>query len=312
MMKKILFLLSLMLVFVVSCGDGGKSAASPENGENSWNSSENSGENGDFEDSENSGKDNYSDEESTNNDSETPESEEENEKQDSGNSEEEPDSDSGENSETNPVEEPVEEPDEDKPSENTAKYCIFGCNTASDCVPAGANAITDADNYDCKNGTCEYKGCLSDAECDEIYSAVTAATGRVYRCNKNGAYGYPECTPKCSTAADCDLYGQGTSTEYAYDFDNYKCESGFCVFTGCNSDAECEATIPSSDYKCQPQEYSGKTLKICTLSCKSAADCANSAYPADFYECRNSQCVTKNCESDEWCQTYMTDDYVCK
>lgn len=308
MMKKILFLLSLMLVFVVSCGDGGKSAASPENGENGWNSSENSGENGDFEDSENSGKDNYSDEESTNNDSETPESEEENEKQDSGNSEEEPDSDSGENGETNPV----EEPDEDKPAENTAKYCIFGCNTASDCVPAGANAITDADNYDCKNGTCEYKGCLSDAECDEIYSAVTAATGRVYRCNKNGAYGYPECTPACLTAEDCDLYGQGTSTKYAYDFDNYKCESGFCVFTGCNSDAECETTMYSSDYKCLPQEYVGKTLKICTLSCKSAADCANSAYPADFYECRNSQCVTKNCESDEWCQTYMTDDYVCK
>ena len=300
-MKKVLFLLSLLLVFVISCGDGGKSATSSENGESGRNNSENSNENGDVSDFENA---EISDSDSSSDNSGQADVSADTDGRDDG---EEAVPDADVNSETDPV----EEPDEDKPSENTAKYCIFGCNTASDCVPAGANAITDADNYDCKNGTCEYKGCLSDAECDEIYGAVTAATGKVYRCNKNGAYGYPECTPTCSTAADCDLYGQG-STGYAYDLDNYKCESGLCVYTGCNSDAECEATMSSSDYKCLPQEYVGKTLKICSLTCKSAADCANSVYPEEFYECRNSQCFTKSCESDEWCKTYMTDDYVCK
>ena len=301
-MKKVLFLLSLLLVFVISCGDGGKSANSSENGENSGNNSENSGENEEISDFEN---DEVSDSDSSSDNSgQTDEHADTDSRDDS----EETVTDADENSETDPV----EEPDEEEPSEHAVKYCVMGCSTASDCVPAGANAITDADNYKCEDGKCVYLGCLSDDECDEIYGAVTAATGRVYRCNKNGAYGYPECTPVCSTAADCDLYGQGTSTEYAYDFDNYKCESGFCVFTGCNSDAECETTTYSSDYKCLPQEYEGKTLKICTLSCKSAADCANSVYPEEFYECRNSQCVTKSCESDEWCKTYMTDDYVCK
>ena len=308
-MKNTLFLLSLLFIFIISCGDSEKLANSPKNGEDSGNNSENSNENGevsDFENAEVSESDSNSENNGQTEDQVDP---------DGGYGGGETLPEDGGNGETNPVEEPVEEPfeepDEDKPSENTAKYCIFGCNTASDCVPAGANAITDADNYKCEDGKCVYLGCLSDAECDEIYGAVTAANGKVYRCNKNGAYGYPECTPVCSNAADCNLYGDG-STQYAYDLDNYKCESGFCVFTGCNSDAECEATMPSSDYKCQPQEYSGKTLKICTLSCKSAADCANSVYPKEFYECRNSQCVTKNCESDEWCQTYMTDDYVCK
>ena len=222
-------------------------------------------------------------------------------------------------SDTDP-EESQEKPDTDGNSEDpqqndepaAEKFCQYACETDSDCVPAGSNAITDADNYNCDNGRCVYLGCLSDAECDEIYEAVTAATGRVYRCNKNGAYGYPECTPVCSEDADCDLYGQGSSTQYAYDFDNYKCESGLCVYTGCLSDAECETTTYSSDYKCLPQEYDGKTLKICTISCSTAADCSNSVYPEKFYECRNSQCVAKSCENDEWCAEYMTDDYVCK
>ena len=291
-MKKVLFLLSLLFVFVVSCGDGGKSGKDPENSFNGQDNAADS-ENTEISDSDSSSDNSGQTEEPVNPDG-----------RDDG-EETVPDADG--NSETDPV----EEPDEEKPSENAAKYCVMGCSTASDCVPAGANAITDADNYKCEDGKCVYLGCLSDDECDEIYGAVTAATGRVYRCNKNGAYGYPECTPVCSNAADCNLYGDG-STQYAYDLDNYKCESGFCVFTGCNSDAECETTTMSGDYKCQPQEYEGKTLKICALSCKSAADCANSVYPEEFYECRNSQCVTKNCESDEWCQTYMTDDYVCK
>ena len=280
-MKKVLFLLTLLLAFVVSCGD------SPASGQES---SDTSAE-----------------------ETDSVESADDADPADSG----EPAEPADQTGDTEPAE-PSETPDADKEPEEpspeepaTEKFCQYVCTTASDCVQAGANAITDADNYKCEDGKCVYLGCLSDAECDEIYGAVTAANGKVYRCNKNGAYGYPECTPTCSTAADCDLYGQG-STGYAYDLDNYKCESGLCVFTGCNSDAECEATMSSSDYKCLPQEYTGKTLKICNLPCKSAADCANSVYPEEFYECRNSLCIAKSCESDEWCKKYMTDDYVCK
>ncbi|MBR6421139.1 hypothetical protein IKS86_00290 [bacterium] len=280
-MKKVLFLLTLLLVFVVSCGD------SPASGQES---SDTSAE-----------------------ETDSAESADDTAPADSG----EPAEPTDQTGDTEPAE-PSETPDADKESEEpspeepaTEKFCQYVCTTASDCVPAGANAITDADNYKCEDGKCVYLGCLSDDECDEIYGSVTAANGKVYRCNKNGAYGYPECTLTCSTAADCDLYGQGTS-QYAYDLDNYKCEGGLCVFTGCNSDAECEATMSSSDYKCMPQEYTGKTLKICNLPCKSAADCANSVYPEEFYECRNSLCVAKSCESDEWCKKYMTDDYVCK
>ena len=209
--------------------------------------------------------------------------------------------------------EPSEEPDADQnsdepqePEEPAAeKFCQYACTKPSDCVTVGTNAVYDEDNFKCENGKCIYLGCLSDAECDEVYGAVTEATGRVYRCNKNGAYGYPECTPTCSNAADCNLYGEG-STQYAYDLDNNKCESGFCVYTGCLSDAECEATTYSDLYKCLPQEYSGKTLKICTVACQTADDCPNSG----LYECRNSLCVMKSCESDEWCRKY-DEDYSC-
>ncbi|MBP5406238.1 hypothetical protein J6Z19_03705 [bacterium] len=301
-MKKLLFLLSLLLVSAISCGDGGKSSASPENGKNEGNNSEISDENGEASDIENT--ENTENDSNSNDGGKTGESENSENGDDGGETVSDADLNGGTN--------PAEEPDEENPSENAAKYCVIGCKKASDCVPAGFNAITDADNYNCDNGRCVYLGCLSDAECDEIYEAVTAATGRVYRCNKNGAYGYPECTPVCSEDADCDLYGQGSSTQYAYDFDNYKCESGLCVYTGCLSDAECETTTYSSDYKCLPQEYDGKTLKICTISCSTAADCSNSVYPEKFYECRNSQCVAKSCENDEWCAEYMTDDYVCK
>ena len=286
MMKKTLFLLSFLIVFIVSCSNSTssrhKDAVTPEDSSDSADTGE------------------------------------EAEHPDSGNSSGTADHpDSG--SDTDP-EESQEKPDTDGNSEDpqqndepaAEKFCQYACETDSDCVLAGSNAITDADNYNCDNGRCVYLGCLSDAECDEIYEVVTAATGRVYRCNKNGAYGYPECTPVCSEDADCDLYGQGSSTQYAYDFDNYKCESGLCVYTGCLSDAECETTTYSSDYKCLPQEYDGKTLKICTISCSTAADCSNSAYPEKFYECRNSQCVAKSCENDEWCAEYMTEDYVCK
>lgn len=220
--------------------------------------------------------------------------------------------------ETEPTE-PSETPDEDtKPEEQdpdkepaAEKFCQYRCTTVSDCVQGEPIATNDEDNYKCENHKCVYLGCLNDAECEEVYQSVTAATGTVYRCNKNGAYGYPECTPACSSAADCNNLCEAGSTQYAYDLDNYKCESGLCVYTGCNSDSECEATMSSSDYKCLTQEDSGKTLNVCNLPCETAADCANAVYPEELYLCENQQCKMKSCESDEWCAENINSKFSC-
>ena len=283
-MKKLLFILPFILIFAVSCGES-KKTDEPENQEKPTDQTDSA---------------------------DTPENQE---PADTGDTPEpsEPSEPAEPSGDTDPTE-PSETPDEGEPQEPeepaAEKFCQYACTTDSDCVQGGASAINDGDNYKCENRKCVYLGCLSDAECDEVYGAVTEATGRVYRCNPNGAYGYPECTPVCSNAADCNLYGEG-STQYAYDLDNNKCENGFCVYTGCNSDAECEASTYSDLYKCIEQDYSGKTLKICNIPCKTAADCANSVYPEGYYECRNSQCIAKSCESDEWCAENVNKNFSC-
>ena len=295
-MKKLLFMFPFILIFAVSCGDS----------KNAKTTNEPSQETGD------TGSENGAPDNSNTADSQPNEPADTTDTSDISDTSDTTDtSDMTDTSDTSDTSDSDDTADSgETPAETTEKYCTFGCQTVKDCIQAGST-ITDEDNYKCENNKCTYLGCLSDAECDEVYGAVTAATGRVYRSNKNGAYGYPECTPTCSNAADCNLYGDG-STQYAYDLDNYKCENGMCVYTGCLSDAECETSTYSSDYKCIEQDYSGRTLKICTLTCKTAADCANSVYPEEFYECKNSQCVTKSCESDEWCAEYMTEDYVCR
>ena len=284
MMKKVLFLLSFLVIFVVSCGDSGSKSVEKEN-------------------------------ETQSDPADSADTAEETEQPDSGDTAE-PAEQTDSDNDPAPEESP-EKPDSDEsPEENSddpqqneepaaAKFCQYACTKASDCLTVTSNAIYDEDNYKCENGKCIYLGCLSDAECDEVYGNVTAYTGRVYRCNKNGAYGYPECTPTCSDVADCNLYGDG-STQYANDLDNNKCENGLCVFTGCLSDAECEASMYPSGYKCLPQEYSGKTLKICTPACQTDTDCPQSG----LYECKDSNCVMKSCESDEWCRKY-DEKYSC-
>lgn len=276
--------MSLILVFVVSCGDTAKSQKQKNDGNTA----------------------------DTTDSADTGEEAEQTDHGDTVEPEEQTDPDNNtdhEGSQEKPDPDESTEEDSDEPQQNeepaAEKFCQQACETASDCVQVSSNAVYDDDNYKCENGKCIYLGCLSDDECDEVYGAVTQATGKVYRCNKNGAYGYPECTPTCSSASDCDLYGQGTS-EYAYDSDNYKCESGLCVYTGCLSDAECKASTYSDLYKCIEQDYFGKTLKICTVACQTADDCPEPG----LYECRNSRCVTKSCESDEWCREY-NENYSC-
>lgn len=45
----------------------------------------------------------------------------------------------------------------------------------------------------------------------------------------------PVCQLACGDVSECDL---GTASS---DPDNYACPDGYCVYAGCNSDAECQS-----------------------------------------------------------------------
>jgi len=100
------------------------------------------------------------------------------------------------------------------------------------------SAAYDADNYDCNSNGCVYTGCNNNSECDQLVSG--------YTCQDPGGLGYAYCAAPCSTPSDC-----GGGGGAAYDADNYNCVSNECLYTGCNSDNECQTT-PSmgSDWEC--------------------------------------------------------------
>jgi len=113
-----------------------------------------------------------------------------------------------------------------------SNYCVIACVDVGDC-DMGVAAY-DTDNYECVSGGCDYTGCNSDAECAELSPD--------YVC-RSQVMGTSFCVMGCQSANDCDL---GVA---AYDADNYECVSGGCEYTGCLSDAECEAL--DSDSVCQ-------------------------------------------------------------
>jgi hypothetical protein len=173
--------------------------------------------------------------------------------------------------------------------------CARACEAPSDCAD-GSAADMSADNYACEDGFCAYLGCLSDAECLEAYPGKNVGCAA-----KNGISLVPMCTFKCDTVAGCAQYAA------AYDDDNYACASGFCVYTGCNSDEECQQSAPSANYACRQAE--GSTVKVCVPTCATAADCAEAA---EGPSCVNSACVYAGCTSDDACAQEMDDEeYGC-
>ena len=94
----------------------------------------------------------------------------------------------------------------------------------------------DADNYDCTaEGFCEYTGCNSTAECEEAIAG--------YVCAAYPGMDIDLCQLSCGDPGDC---GTGTA---AYDDDNYDCVDELCVYTGCNSEAECQESN-DADWTC--------------------------------------------------------------
>ena len=111
--------------------------------------------------------------------------------------------------------------------------CAQLCDTAADCATEYSPAACDEDNYSCNaGGYCKYLGCNDDDECEAMLSG--------YRCLQSPYLDIPICQEPCQEAADCD-YGGGD----AVDADNYSCEGQVCVYTGCNSTAECQDSYDS-------------------------------------------------------------------
>lgn len=166
--------------------------------------------------------------------------------------------------------------------------CWTTCATPADCVisPGGS---WDEDNYACEDERCVYTGCNGDAECQGTGSYVC----------REIATGVPYCVMACQTADDCSLGAPD------FDADNYACDSGACIYQGCNSDAECQE---KGAYVCR--DYAGGLLPgfegvpTCVPTCDTSDDCdlgAGPAYDADNHDCTDGACVWTGCNGDDEC-----------
>jgi hypothetical protein len=104
----------------------------------------------------------------------------------------------------------------------------------------------------------------------------------------------PFCKEACSVPADCSNSGVPWNG-----VDNYACENGACVYTGCNNEAECLAL--AADYVCRA--YPGNPYAGCVKACSVPEDCSMgvSGYDADNYSCDNGGCMYRGCNTDEEC-----------
>ncbi|MCO4746007.1 MAG: hypothetical protein KC912_14525 [Proteobacteria bacterium] len=164
------------------------------------------------------------------------------------------------------------------------EYCYEGCVTASDC--ATSSAAYDADNYECTaTGACKYTGCNSTSECQ---ASLTAD----YVCLDRG--GVSSCIPGCNTASDCGFASAGV----LYDSDHYACRGGGCDWTGCQSTADCTATL-GAGYACT--DLNG--LPTCLETCTTPSDCGTTslAFDADNYACTAGTCRYEGCNTDTEC-----------
>lgn len=115
--------------------------------------------------------------------------------------------------------------------------CVRQCQTVSDCAIPD-NVLHGVDNYACTSNRCDYTGCTSDNECQ------TALMDTRYACRNLFAGGIPSCVLTCNRVADC------AQMSVLLDEDNYTCTQNSCMWTGCNSTAECTAAFMNNDYIC--------------------------------------------------------------
>ena len=78
--------------------------------------------------------------------------------------------------------------------------------------------------HTCKDGKCVETGCKSDRECAFMTK------------NPRGICSDGKCQIPCDTDSDCSVAADPTSAFQV-------CDTGQCVFVGCESDAECRALL---------------------------------------------------------------------
>ncbi len=120
------------------------------------------------------------------------------------------------------------------------------------------------------------------------------------------APGYKYCYRVCpSGVADCVVANATAIT----DGDNYTCDNGLCVYTGCNNSAECETTYQTTTYGCNTDP--GYGTPTCAQKCSTAGDCVTQysqpAYDLDNYSCTGQGfCKYNGCNTDQECIDTMS------
>jgi hypothetical protein len=109
---------------------------------------------------------------------------------------------------------------------------------------------------------------------------------------------FKSCVPGCSVGTDCGIAGGGS----LYDHDNYQCNDGACIFSGCNTDTECQEALSEASVCLDPFSIGQNN---CYTSCNTREDCelsgATAAYDADNFNCEDGLCLYAGCRNDEEC-----------
>jgi hypothetical protein len=120
-----------------------------------------------------------------------------------------------------------------------------------------------------------------------------------------------QCHPTCSTAADCAV--PGSPLESA---SHFACTGGTCVWQGCQSDSECNASAPMGAPHLVCRTGPGAPMPSCVPSCTTAADCAESGSAltaASHWACTSGVCEWQGCQSTSECASALhVSNVVCE
>ena len=90
-------------------------------------------------------------------------------------------------------------------------------------------------------GRCENLGCKTTAECTATFGSQN------FVCEQVSGETYRACYQTCKAAADC----VAPNAPSLFDADNYACDQGRCVETGCNTTAECTSSLKVQNVVCE-------------------------------------------------------------
>lgn len=161
---------------------------------------------------------------------------------------------------------------------NTRATCGPACAAAADCVPDGADASNDVDNWACTDRACVYTGCHA-GECASGAVCTARASDRV-----------PTCKVRCTLDGACpDTFTAGGPLT---------CVAGVCESHGCENDAQCAAGLGMPDAVCAdvPRVPGEPARRACAAGCGTDADC-----PADAPACTAGVCRAQTCTDDAEC-----------